>query len=138
MNQQFMRSLLDLMGGSTQLSSTARSARQTLFTESYQLPIDTVVDDNCVYIYIEIPGVRKEDMKIDVLNNKLTVCVEKTRSYDEPTVSELFYGHLERVISLPFCVTKPETVTSTYKDGVLKIKVNRLLEESNRFVIQPN
>ena len=39
--------------------------------------IDVVNDEQYITIYAEAPSVNKEDMKIDVFNNKLTITVDK-------------------------------------------------------------
>lgn len=100
--------------------------------------IDTINDEQYITIYAEAPCVNKEDMKIDVFNNKLTITVDKKCPYTEITTSEIKYGKFVRVITLPICVTKKETVAVQYKNGMICIKINKYIEEENRFNIQVN
>lgn len=101
-----------------------------------RIPIDMVEEEKTIHIYAEIPGVTKENIKIDCYNNKMTISAEKVRAYESPSPSELKYGRLHREITLPICVTKPDTVAVNYDNGVLRIRINKFVEEENRFSIQ--
>lgn len=103
-----------------------------------KIPVDMVNEEKTIYIYAEIPGINKENVEVDFFNNKLTITVEKIRSYDEPEVSEIKFGKFERSFTLPICVTRRDTVSVTYNNGILKIKINKLIEEENKFSIRPS
>lgn len=109
-----------------------------LFTASNKIPVDIVNEEKTIYIYAELPGVQKENVTVDVYNNKLTITAEKLRTYDAPGTSEIKFGKLERVLTLPICVTRQETMTVNLNNGVLKIKINKLVEEENRFSVRPS
>lgn len=96
-------------------------------------PLDIIEEDSTIYVYTEIPGVNKENIKIDFYNNALTIEVEKTPPYNRNTTTEIKYGRFSRTVTLPICVTRKETVGVTYNNGVLKIKINKLVEEENKF-----
>ncbi len=102
-----------------------------------KIPVDMINEEKTIYIYAELPGVQKENITVDFYNNKLTISVEKNRSYDNPNVSEIMFGHFERVLTLPMCITRQETVTVTFINGTLKIKINKLIEDENRFSLHP-
>lgn len=118
--------LLNLFTGIPQGTSRSTS-RQHYFS------VDLVDQDDTIYIYAELPGVNKENIDIDVYNNNLTIKATKECSYDNPSVSEIKYGNMERVITLPICVTQQETVSVDFRNGLLRIKINKLVEEGNRF-----
>ena len=99
-------------------------------------PIDVVNEKQQMYIYVEVPGVNKDNIDIDFYNNKLTIIVEKNRVYETPEMSEIKYGRTERTIVLPICVTRKDTVEVTFKNGVLRIKINKLIEEENKFSVK--
>jgi HSP20 family protein len=101
------------------------------------IPVDLVEEGKSIYVYAEIPGVQKEDIELDFFNNQLTIAVDKTRNHEMGVLSEIKYGRFTRVVTLPICVTRRETVSTTYTNGVLKIRINRLLEEENRFSMRP-
>jgi HSP20 family protein len=119
------------------LSSVSTPARSNS-RNTYKIPVDIVNDTNYMYLYIEIPGVQKENIDVDFYNNKLTVTIEKNRSYNDPEVSEIKYGKFDRVFTLPICVTKKETVTVSYVNGVLRIRINKAVEEENKFSVKPS
>lgn len=74
----------------------------------------------------DLPGVKKEDIKIDFKDGVLTVTAERkneTEKKDKTKYrSERFYGLFSRSIQLPQGV-KPEQVESHYADGVLRVAV---------------
>lgn len=131
--QIFGPSLTDMLS-----SVSTGSSRSNSRNNNYKIPVDIVNHPNYLYLYIEIPGVSKENIDVDFYNNKLTVTIDKTRTYEEPEVSEIKYGKFERVFTLPICVTKKETVTVSYTNGVLKIKINKAVEEENKFSLKPS
>lgn len=96
-------------------------------------PVDTIEEDNFIYVYAEIPGVNKENISIDFYNNSITIDINKLSPYNRVQNGEIKYGKFSRTIILPICVTKKETVTVLYTNGVLKIKINKLVEEENKF-----
>lgn len=98
---------------------------------------DVYEADNAVFVLVELAGVEKDSITIDVFNNKLVVIAEKKKSYSaEPSVRQIEYGQIRRTINLPFCVTRRETVSSNFENGLLKIKIDRLVEEQNRFSLR--
>jgi len=70
---------------------------------------DIITTDNEVKVAVEMPGVSKENIKINVYDNSLEVTTTGTeqRKYHE-------------VIDLPV-ETDIETATSTYKNGILEV-----------------
>lgn len=113
------------------------SSVRNILTRTRNIPVDIVNEENIIYIYAEIPGVNKENIDIDVFNNKLTIIAEKIKTYENPSVSEVRFGRFERTLNLPICITRKDTVSVTYTNGLLKIKINKLVEEENKFSIKP-
>lgn len=118
----------------TQTSLTQSNLAQTS-NRVTKFPIDVINDEKTIYIYGELPGIKKEDIKIDFYNNKLTVKAEKKCDYESPEVAEIKYFPYERVITLPICVTSNRAVAVNYNNGVLKIVINKLVEEENKFSV---
>jgi len=80
-----------------------------------------------------MPGLQKENVKIDVHNDVLTVSGE-TRSASERSeegyaVCERRYGKFGRSVSLPQGV-KNEDIKASMKDGVLKITFPKSVPET--------
>lgn len=70
------------------------------------------------------PGLKKDDFKISVEGNMLSICSEKEESEEEEderyTRKEYSYSSFERSFTLPDEVKK-DKIDAKYKDGVLDI-----------------
>ena len=80
------------------------------------------------------PGMKKEDFKIDVDGNMLTISSEKEENKEDKnkklTRKEYSYSSFSRCFSLPEEI-KQEKINAKYEDGVLKISLPRK-EESKK------
>lgn len=111
----------------------------TIPRTSYPFRVDMVETEQYIKIYAEIAGIAKEDCNIDFYNNEIKISVERKRPYEEsPYFGEISYGHMSRVIVLPICVTNKETVVANIKNGVLRIRLDKQVEEANRFNVEIN
>lgn len=79
--------------------------------------------DNFV-IKVELPGVKKEDVKVSLENGSLTIAGERrseTKDEDaEVHHTERFYGRFERTLSLPKDIAA-DRVKAQYQDGILTV-----------------
>lgn len=134
--QELLNDFVDMLGPS--FRNVLGGTRVINNNRVGKIPVDIVNEEKIIYIYAEIPGVNKENIDIDFYNNKLTISAEKTRSYDAPEMSEIKFGRCERTLTLPICVTKKDAVSVTYNNGILRVKINKLIEEENRFSVKPS
>ena len=78
-------------------------------------------------VRLNLPGLKKEDVKVDITPDALIVEGERRRNEEKQGDgfyrSERSYGHFFRSIALPEGA-KPETAKATFVDGVLEIVVN--------------
>ena len=85
-------------------------------------------------IRAELPGVKKEDLDIDLNDNYLTIRAKKVEEHEEGEgsykKSEFKYGEFSRSIYLPQNVDA-EKVDATLEHGVLKIKAPKLEKEND-------
>ncbi len=92
----------------------------------YLPALDIYEDEDKIVIEADIPGVKKEDIKISVEDNILTIKAEKKKEEkaEEKDVvyEEIAYGLYAREIDLPHTVDT-EKIEAEYKDGVLKISL---------------
>lgn len=102
------------------------------------IPVDVIETNDQIIVYAEIPGVEKNKLDVDFYNNKMTILIEKNRPYFEPQIAERKFGNIERSITLPICITKRETVKVSLKNGILCVKIDKFVEESNRFRVGVN
>lgn len=90
--------------------------------------------DNEYVIYMEAPGLNKEDIKITLEDNVLTV--EAKRNKDEEKkylLDERYYGDLYRSFKLKDI--KDESIKATFVNGVLEIRVPKLTEAETKKLI---
>lgn len=87
---------------------------------------DVFEDDNRLVVRLEVPGLEKDDLDIQVLNDALVVSGEK-RFQKEGTegrwrVMQCAYGAFRRVVPLPVAV-KADEARASYRNGVLKLEL---------------
>lgn len=100
---------------------------------------DVINTETTFMVFIDIPGLQTSDIKVDFFNNQLSVSgVRKPPTDDEPLRRECLYGEFTKKIPLPHSVTNQKNVKVTYKNGVLKITVDKQSEEGNRFTASIN
>ncbi len=75
---------------------------------------------------IELPGMRKEDIKVTLMNNMLTISGERKHEAEEKGKThyriERAYGRFQRTIEIPTDVMSDKAKAS-YKDGILELIV---------------
>ena len=86
--------------------------------------VDISETDKEVLLDVEIPGIDKKDIKIEVKDNVLYIYgerkQEKKTEESESWKVERHYGKFERSFGLPETV-HADKVTAHYKDGILKL-----------------
>lgn len=90
------------------------------------IPAANIIEnENAFEIHIAAAGYNKNDVRIDLDNNVLTVSCDKNKS-DGQEVNyvrrEFGYGTFRRAFSLPRIVEN-EKITADYINGILQIKV---------------
>ncbi|MEO8961036.1 MAG: Hsp20/alpha crystallin family protein [Ginsengibacter sp.] len=86
-------------------------------------------------VSIAAPGLKKEDFKIDVEGNRLSISSEKEETREEEeeekyTRNEYNYSSFERSFTLPDEVNK-EKIDARYKNGVLEVVLPKKRSEKN-------
>ncbi len=88
------------------------------------LATDVSEQKSSVHVELELPGMDKADLSVEVLDNALVVTGEKrtsaTRQEGSLVVTERAYGSFKRVVPLP-CNVESEGTTARYQDGVLSV-----------------
>jgi len=87
---------------------------------------DVQYSDGNLVVSAELPGLKKDDVKVEVTEDALTIEGERKQEHKEDREGyhrwERSYGRFYRSIPLPEG-TKPEQVKAELKDGVLKVTV---------------
>lgn len=95
------------------------------FGKTMNVPAVNITQEQGEYkIELAVPGMKKEDFKIDVDGNMLTISSEKEESNEEKqkrfTRKEYSYSSFTRSFTLPEEVNQ-EKIEAKYEDGVLKL-----------------
>jgi len=97
--------------------------------------VDFYEKDGQYHVSMELPGVKKEDISVDVNNNMITVSGKKQAETEERDtgyyLKESFDGYFSRSLRLPSAVDE-ESVDATYKDGILKVVMDPKEEAKSR------
>jgi HSP20 family protein len=93
--------------------------------EGFWSPVLDIEENNGnLMVKAEIPGMTKDDIKVTVRDNMLSITGE--RKQEEETKDKTFhriercYGKFSRVITLP-TELQSDKIKATYKDGILNI-----------------
>ncbi len=83
----------------------------------------------------EVPGLKKEDIRIDLHDNRLVVSGEKKSERKDEKIhySEFSYGSFVRSYTFPTKVN-PEKVDAKYDGGILRIEVAKTTEAPARTI----
>lgn len=89
---------------------------------------DLAATDKEYTITVEVPGAEKDDVKIEVANNVMTISGEKKQKKEEEQKDfyrrERFYGSFQRVLSLPEDADQ-DHIKASFKQGVLTVTMPR-------------
>lgn len=96
---------------------------------SFSPRVDIYADDNIIYIEAEIPGIKKEDIKISLQDNILTISGTKTKAENKNEEiqyfrNEIIYGDFSRSFSLPEDIN-PDNVEANFENGLLRVTVGK-------------
>ena len=101
-------------------------------------PADIVEGKDQFTINLEVPGLRKEDIKVTLQDNVLTVSGEKKKESEEKNKIyrrvERSYGTFVRTFEMPSTVD-PNKINAEFKDGILTVTLAKI-EESKPKEIQ--
>lgn len=99
--------------------------------------IDISEDEKNIFLQAEVPGVKKDEIKISLENNLLTIAGEKKKSKDENVKSlrsERKFGKFSRSFKITDAVN-PEKIDANLEDGILKITFEKNLEDKKNIEI---
>lgn len=111
-------------------------------TESNMMKTDIKEHDNCYDLTIDLPGVKKEDIKAELNDGYLTVSAESDTSKDEKDENgkyicrERYSGSYSRSFYVGDAVTE-EDISAKFENGTLKLTVPKkeaLPEKQNKYI----
>ncbi len=97
--------------------------------------VDISETDSAYQIEVDLPGMDKENIELTVNDGVLKIKAQRQDQREEKGKYyhrfERAYGVFERTLSLPDDADQ-EKINATYKDGVLKIEVDKLPEAKSK------
>jgi HSP20 family protein len=110
--------------------------------ENYREPICNIDEDKENYnLSLEIPGSKKEDIKINMNDNNLEIKVENKQEDKKEDKEKGYYSYSKRYsgfyrsFTLPKNVDK-DNIDAEYKDGVLNLKIPKKEIASSQKLIE--
>ncbi|GMR24932.1 MAG: Hsp20/alpha crystallin family protein [Ignavibacteria bacterium] len=109
------------------------------FTNNVEYPfnmfprVDVVDDEKSIKLIAELPGVKKENVKILLEDGFLIVSGEKKHEFEGKEEINIFrnersFGKFERKFELPEDIN-PDKITAKFENGLLKISIAKLIPE---------
>ncbi len=97
--------------------------------------VNTREGEFAYHVDVDLPGVKKDDIKVNVKNNMVTISGERKEKKEVKEENyhriESSFGKFERSFTLPEGADG-ENVTATSKDGVLEVVIPKLKSESKK------
>ncbi|MEW6117772.1 MAG: Hsp20/alpha crystallin family protein [Nitrospirota bacterium] len=110
-------------------------ARRIFGAEEFAPSVDIYEEDGDVVVKAELPGMKKEDISIDLTDHTITISGEKK---EEEKVEEKnfyrherFYGSFVRSFDIPTDV-KADEAKAKFKDGVLEVRLPKTEEAKQK------
>ena len=102
--------------------SVARSGGSTAY--SFVPKVDVFEEEKAFEVHVAVPGMNKEDFKIDLNEDRLTISGERKYSKEKKENSmrsiETSYGSFSRTFTLPDNIDL-NRIEAEYKNGILEI-----------------
>ena len=100
--------------------------------EKFAMPVELHEKDKEYNVRAELPGVKKEDMDIDIDKNHITINAKKEEGQKEDTKgfrkSEFRYGEFSRTVYFPQEIDVEKT-SAKLEHGILEINAPKLAAE---------
>ena len=91
--------------------------------------VDISEDENSIFIEADMPGIKKEDIKVSMDNDLLSISAERTQSEEEKKKGfhrvERSWGCLSRSFTIGENVNT-EKIEAKYDNGVLKVVIPKV------------
>ncbi|HEY7838710.1 MAG TPA: Hsp20/alpha crystallin family protein [Terriglobales bacterium] len=86
--------------------------------------VESYIDQNKFHVRVALPGVKPEEVSIQVHGNELSIAGERKQelapSEDRSFQQEILYGAFERIVPMPEGV-QSDKVEANYHNGVLEV-----------------
>ncbi|HKI78787.1 MAG TPA: Hsp20/alpha crystallin family protein [Ignavibacteriaceae bacterium] len=107
---------------------------------SFSPKIDIFEDEKNIYLEAEIPGLNKNEIKIKLVNNRLTISGEKrNRNFEKGKLiyNERVFGFFKREFEINSEIDR-KNLNASFENGILKITFGKLIPRKNERTIEIN
>ena len=116
--------------------SVFKPARWETGAQPLQIKVDVEENDKAYTVKAEIPGVKKEDINVQIEGNQVSISAESKQEKDvkengKVIRSERFYGSLYRSFSLGQDVDQA-AANAKYADGILQLTLPKKASAATR------
>jgi HSP20 family protein len=113
---------------------------KSTITETNIIPATEIIETkDTILIVVELPGVKKTDIKINLSGTKLEIITERKKTRNDKDsiihINEIRYGNVNKIIKLPIYVSNRSSLIVDYIDGILNIKIDKRNEEKTNISI---
>ena len=109
-----------------------RGGRETKLTSTWQPSCDMVETDEAIIVEIEVPGMQREDVRVEVQSNTLHIAGDRRLTTERQGRNfhylERHYGHFERQLPLPSSVDR-NAIRADFDNGVLTVTLPKLKQQ---------
>ncbi|HVG18641.1 MAG TPA: Hsp20/alpha crystallin family protein [Blastocatellia bacterium] len=122
------RELLNLQRGINQLfdNSVGQGSSEGVALNTWTPTVDIYEDETSFMIKLELPEVNREDVKVNLHENTLSISGERRLENEDKRDGyhrvERSYGQFYRSFTLPPNVN-PEGINAQFKDGMLRLSI---------------
>ncbi len=130
--------MIDLQNEMERWFGSGLASLPDIVNEDTYLPKANFHESDSEYaLQIDIPGIKKEDVNIEIEGNTLTVSGERMSEVDKREAkrhyTESRYGSFARSFVLPQVIDEKK-VSAVYKDGTLKVTVPKAISATVKTV----
>ena len=108
------------------LFDTSWPSRDTGLFSGWSPALDVSDDKDAIFVKVELPGMKKEEINLTLHDGTLTVSGERKQEREaregETFRSERYFGKFHRSVTLPAAVDANK-VNASYKDGILTVEL---------------
>lgn len=113
---------------------------QNLHKRIYSPKVDLIERESCYFIRIELPGVEKSSIKINVKDDQIVFIsgkkqLDEVLDTDKVIYKESKYNDFTRRVKLPSIIVQNSNDNLDFKDGILKLFFTKKQTESQNNVV---
>lgn len=106
-------------------------------SERFMPRVDIVETDKTFEVKVDLPGLKPEDIHVDIHGKELWITGEKKEVHEEEEKTfhrvERHYGQFRRILPLPGDVNE-EQVEASFEDGVLNVSIAKVEEAQTKHI----